>query len=96
MRWRTSAVLGIFLKHLKSQSQLFAAVIGLQDRVSADPDDPEIMSLLQQLEVLGPAPRRLPMAHQQEMELWNRAEEVVAAGRVSEWLWQGACCCILP
>lgn len=52
--------------------------------MSADPDDPEIKSLQQQLEVLGPVPRRLPMTHQQEMELWNRAEEEVAAGRVRE------------
>ena len=56
----------------------------MQDRVSADPDDPEIKSLQQQLEELGPAPRRLPMTHQQEMELWNRAEEEVAAGRVRD------------
>jgi hypothetical protein len=56
----------------------------LQDRVSADPNDPEMQSLQQQLQLLGPAPRRVQLSHQQEMELWNWAEEEVAAGRVSE------------
>jgi hypothetical protein len=55
----------------------------LQDRVSADPDDPEMQSLQQHLQLLGPVPRRVPLSHQQEMELWNWAEEEVAAGRVS-------------
>jgi hypothetical protein len=55
----------------------------MQDRVSADPDDPELQSLQQQLQLLGPVPRRLQLSHQQEMELWTWAEEEVAAGRVS-------------
>lgn len=54
----------------------------LQDRVSADPDDPEMQSLHQQLQLLGPAPRRLLLSHQQEMQLWDWAEEEVTAGRV--------------
>jgi hypothetical protein len=62
---------------------LFLLFCLLQDRVSADPDDPEMQSLQQQLQLLGPVPRRVPLSHQQEMELWNWAEEEVAAGRVS-------------
>lgn len=54
----------------------------MQERVSADPDDPEIRELRQQLELLGPVPSRRAISHQQEMELWNWAEAEVAAGRV--------------
>jgi hypothetical protein len=51
--------------------------------VSADPDDPDIQELRAQLELLGPLPSRRSLSHQQEMELWNWAEQEVAAGRVS-------------
>jgi hypothetical protein len=54
----------------------------VQERVSADPDDPEIKELRQQLELLGALPTRRALSHQQEMELWNWAESEVAAGRV--------------
>jgi len=58
----------------------------IQERVSADPDDPEIQKLRCQLQLLGAAPSRQALSHQQEMELWNWAEQEVAAGRVSS-LW---------
>lgn len=54
----------------------------VQDRVSADASDPEIVSLRQRLLELGPAPRRQQLDHQQEMALWTWAEQEVAAGRV--------------
>jgi hypothetical protein len=55
----------------------------MQDRVSADPDDPETRELRGQLELLGLLPSRRTLSQQQEMELWNWAEQEVAAGRVS-------------
>lgn len=50
--------------------------------MSADPDDPDIQELCAQLELLGPLPSRRSLGHQQEMELWNWAEQEVTAGRV--------------
>lgn len=51
----------------------------LQGRVSADPDDPDIQELRAQLELLGPLPSRRPLSHQQEMDMWNWAEQEVTA-----------------
>ncbi|KAF6253870.1 hypothetical protein COO60DRAFT_1642856 [Scenedesmus sp. NREL 46B-D3] len=68
--------------HALLRAELSARLALLQDRVSADPDDPEMQSLHQQLQLLGPAPRRLLLSHQQEMQLWDWAEEEVTAGRV--------------
>eukprot|EP00775_Hariotina_reticulata_P004277 gene4277-4531_t len=68
--------------HLLFRQELSDRLALLQDRVSADPDDPEIQALQHQLKALGPAPLRLQLTHQQEMELWTRAEEEVAQGRV--------------
>eukprot|EP00879_Flechtneria_rotunda_P028702 GHRR01030914.1.p1 GENE.GHRR01030914.1~~GHRR01030914.1.p1 ORF type:complete len:419 (+),score=150.84 GHRR01030914.1:137-1258(+) len=68
--------------HAMVQKELLNRLVLLQDRVSADPEDPEIKSLQQQLETLGPAPCRARMTHQQELELWSWAEAEVAAGRV--------------
>jgi hypothetical protein len=72
-------------QHLLYQQTLVRArcLCCMQDRVSADPDDPEIRELRAQLDLLGPLPSRRVLSHQQEMELWNWAEQEVAAGRVS-------------
>jgi hypothetical protein len=54
----------------------------LQERVSADPADPEILALQQQLEELGPGPRRPPLTLTEEQAMRTRAQQQLDAGEV--------------
>jgi len=60
----------------------------LQARASADPNDPVLLQLEDQLRALGPAPRRLaPVTPTHRAEALAHAAQRVALGEVGQACW---------
>ncbi|KAK9808578.1 hypothetical protein WJX72_000007 [[Myrmecia] bisecta] len=68
--------------HAALRAELTHSLTTLKQRISADPQDEEILSLEAQLAELGPHPQRLPRSRQAELACRQRAEEQLQDGQV--------------
>ncbi|KAG2451720.1 hypothetical protein HYH02_003500 [Chlamydomonas schloesseri] len=68
--------------HSALLAEAVARLDALKNRPSADPEDPVLKALEEQVALLGRAPRRVAMMAEDALELQRRATEMVKAGQV--------------